>query len=175
MMGTFTIAAEYVEVDCGHESHGPGGFDFAMSRTFYDETQRTKRTWYCPMGHPRAWRGKTTEQSLKDARAKATHLQDQLRAAVRDAEASRVQLLRDRARFANGVCPCCNRFFDNVHRHMSSKHPDYTPAAKAPVFRCSCGREFTTFPGLRTHQGKSRNDTWDAPTASRWSSHLTKV
>lgn len=27
---------------------------------------------------------------------------------------------------ACGVCPCCNRSFTNVRRHMTSQHPDYT-------------------------------------------------
>ena len=27
-------------------------------------------------------------------------------------------------RIGNGVCPCCNRTFVNVQRHMASKHPE---------------------------------------------------
>jgi hypothetical protein len=29
---------------------------------------------------------------------------------------------------ANGVCPCCNRTFQNLARHMAGKHPDYEEA-----------------------------------------------
>lgn len=28
-------------------------------------------------------------------------------------------------RIANGVCPCCNRTFQNLHQHMSKQHPDF--------------------------------------------------
>jgi dsDNA-binding SOS-regulon protein len=29
------------------------------------------------------------------------------------------------ARVHNGVCPCCNRTFQNLLRHMETKHPEY--------------------------------------------------
>ncbi len=28
-------------------------------------------------------------------------------------------------RAANGVCPCCNRTFSDLARHMKAKHPDF--------------------------------------------------
>src|ERR1044071_1302400 len=52
-------------------------------------------------------------QKLRDAEARETALRDQLEAAAREAETVRAVLLRDRHRFANGVCPCCNRSFDH--------------------------------------------------------------
>lgn len=177
-MTSIYLKTEFVEVDCGHESHGPGGFTFAMTRTFYDETHRG-RSWYCPMGHRRAWLGQTTEQQLARSQARETALQDQLSAAIRDAEATRVALLRDRQRFVNGVCPCCNRSFENVRRHMASKHPDYdvtkVSAERLRLFKCSCGRAFETLRGLRTHQGHLRRDGWDSPDAGSWRAHLTRT
>lgn len=32
-------------------------------------------------------------------------------------------------RVANGVCPCCNRHFENLERHMKGQHPDFQPEA----------------------------------------------
>ena len=32
---------------------------------------------------------------------------------------------RIKNRIANGVCPCCNRSFQNLHQHMKKQHPDY--------------------------------------------------
>ena len=29
-------------------------------------------------------------------------------------------------RVSKGVCPCCNRHFENLAKHMASKHPDFT-------------------------------------------------
>lgn len=34
--------------------------------------------------------------------------------------------LKNRA--AHGVCPCCNRTFQQLARHMSAKHPDFKTA-----------------------------------------------
>jgi DNA repair exonuclease SbcCD ATPase subunit len=39
--------------------------------------------------------------------------------------AARGQMTKLRNRVGKGVCPCCNRSFENLKRHMVSKHPDY--------------------------------------------------
>ena len=172
------LSTEYVPVNCGPADSGGCGLIFAMTLEFYDETLRTGREWFCPNGHRRFWAGKTTEQKLQAAQARNQHLADQLRAATRDAESSRVALVRDRQRFANGVCPCCNRSFENVRRHMETQHPSYdVTKVKGGMNRvtCSCGSSFETLRGLRTHQGKQRPTTWDDPTTPRWRAHLTKV
>ncbi len=46
-------------------------------------------------------------------------------AAERSASAYRGQVTRVKNRVGNGVCPCCNRTFSDLARHMHSKHPDY--------------------------------------------------
>jgi hypothetical protein len=175
---TFDLAREYVAVHCGIRDNGCD-VEFAMTRHFYEETRRTGQAWYCPNGHRRVWGGPTTDQKLRDAETREVALTDQLAAAVRDAETVRVALLRDRQRFANGVCPCCNRSFGNVRRHMATQHPDYDPTrveqASTVRFACSCGRVFETLRGLRIHQGRLRGAGWDQPGKSRWSAHLTKV
>lgn len=35
-------------------------------------------------------------------------------------------------RVANGVCPCCNRTFEDLARHMSTKHKDYALPPATP-------------------------------------------
>jgi uncharacterized small protein (DUF1192 family) len=32
---------------------------------------------------------------------------------------------RTKKRVAAGVCPCCNRTFENLARHMAGEHPGY--------------------------------------------------
>ena len=176
MTSTFTIDHEYVAVHCGKEGCPDG--DFAMSRRTYDRTKRTGETWHCPSGHPRVWSGDTTEQKLKRAEAQERHLRDQLQAAGAEAEAVRVKLIRERHRFANGVCPCCNRSFENVARHVRSQHPEYDPAhlaGPARMYRCSCGSRFETPRGLAIHQGHQRRDGWAEPSTPKWRAHLTVV
>jgi len=174
-MASIWLEKEYETVECG----APGcDQHFAMSRRYYDETKRTGQTWYCPRGHPRVWLGETTEQKLRNAEARERHLADQLQAAEADAEATRQRLIRDRHRFAHGVCPCCNRAFTALARHMRTKHPEYDPTnLRAPTrgCECSCGRIFDTIQGLRIHQGRARPEDWTNPKRSKYSRHLTVV
>lgn len=173
-MSTFVDAQEYVVVNCGAEEHG-GAFMFAVTREFYDWTRRGNG-WTCPMGHSRRWLGDSPEQKLQKAEARETALRDQLEASIRDGEAQRVELARIRQRIANGVCPCCNRSFDNVRRHIASQHPDYAvdvPVEKRVRFECGCGLKFDTYRGLRTHQGLMRPEDWSKPGQPYYRSHLT--
>lgn len=152
------------------------GISFALTTAEDHRLQQTREWFYCPHGHRQHYTGKSDAEKLKAAQAREVALNDQLRAAVRDAEESRSLMMRDRHRFANGICPCCRRTFDNVRRHMATQHPDYDVAQvahKAVTLRCSCGREFDTYRGLRTHQGWSRQDGWDKPDAPSWRAHLT--
>lgn len=171
---TIQIIAQW----CDHP--GGCGIAYGLPEGFIEARRKDHKTWHCPNGCKAHYpAGKTDEQKLREAAARETALKDQLAAAIRDAEDTRVALLRDRQRFANGVCPCCNRTFQNVLRHMRGEHPDYditkVKQKGHAVFKCSCGRSFESLRGLRTHQGHNRRDGWDAPNASGWRSHLTRV
>lgn len=151
---------------------------FAMPADFRRRALNDRGLWfYCPAGHKQHYTGKGAEEKLRDAEAREVALRDQLHAAEADAEATRVRLMRDRHRFANGVCPCCNRSFENVRRHMESEHPDYDASEvslPAPLrYKCSCGRSFETPRGLAIHQGQRRSTDWTDPNKSRYSRHLT--
>ena len=178
-MSTFTSTVGFVVETCCHKGCG---VTFALNRDHYNRLQAEKgSSFYCPNGHGQHYTGKSDEQKLREAAARETALRDQLSAAIREGEVTKAALLRDRARFAAGICPCCTRSFDNVRRHMSSQHPDYDVkkiAVPVAVFGCSCGRKFSTLRGLRVHQGHSRANSpyaWDNPKTSKWYSHLTDV
>lgn len=174
-MSTFTYTGQlHVETCCAKGC----GITFGLNAGHYNELRRHPgRSFYCPNGHPMHYTGKSEQQKLRDAEARETALRDQLSASIRDQEATRQTLLRERTRFANGVCPCCNRSFENVRRHMQGEHPDYPADRLTSVvpYECSCGMGFDSYRGLRTHQGKSRWDDWDRPGNSKWMAHLTVV
>jgi hypothetical protein len=159
------------------------GLPYGLPEGFIEQRREDHKSWTCPNGCVRHFApGKSDKQKLADAEHRELALKDQLAAAIRDAETTRAALLRDRARFAAGVCPCCNRSFENVRRHMQAKHPDYDVARidkHAPIFKCSCGRQFESYRGLRAHQGHQRSTSgtyaWDAPDQSRYYAHLTEV
>lgn len=46
-------------------------------------------------------------------------------AAERRSAAARGQVTRMKNRAAAGVCPCCNRTFTQLARHMATKHPTF--------------------------------------------------
>jgi hypothetical protein len=93
-------------------------------------------TLYCPVGHSICWHGKNKEQELRDRVKRQTARAGRL-AAERDQEAAsakaqrgaatRARNERDRQakRAKNGVCPCCNRTFKQLARHMQSQHPHF--------------------------------------------------
>lgn len=95
---------------------------------------------YCPScGRQNHWsesddkkRIRELEESLKrESAAKMRERQshDQTKTELRETEARRraekAAKTRIKNRVANGVCPCCNRTFQDLHRHMTTKHPEY--------------------------------------------------
>lgn len=173
---TFTSTGQFVVEDCCRQGCG---IAFGIPRDLYDRLRAdTGTVFYCPNGHGQSYTGKSDAQKLRDAEARETHLKDQLEAAEAEAESRRGQILRDRVRFAAGVCPCCNRSFPQIRRHIATKHPTYDPTSlsgKKPRFECSCGMNFKTFQGLRIHQGRSRPAGWTNPKMSKWNRHLSVV
>lgn len=107
------------------------GVALAIPRSLYDEAQDSGHQVYCPIGHIFVF-GNSYKKKLErekearleaERRAKATR--DLLTAEERSHSATRGHLTRTKKRIGNGVCPCCNRSFTNLARHMDSKHPDY--------------------------------------------------
>lgn len=87
---------------------------------------------YCPLGHVWIFSGTPAvdkERKRREAaEARAQAIQDQLDAAERAHSATKGQLTKARKRIGKGVCPCCNRHFVNVERHMSTQHPGFADA-----------------------------------------------
>jgi DNA-binding transcriptional regulator YiaG len=106
------------------------GMVFAMPKDFQQKKRNNPgSTFYCPSGHGQHYVGETKAQKLQreleqresqlaDARDQANRLM-----AERDAAAKAHKKMRTRV--ANGVCPCCNRSFENLRNHMQSQHPEY--------------------------------------------------
>lgn len=128
MFKTITV----VEVTCAE-----CGCDFGMQDNFRAMRIEDGKTFYCPAGHNNYYPKR--ENELKALRQRNENLNKRLgwaeqseRQAREEAErvkreksAIKGQLTKTRKRIANGVCPCCNRTFVNIARHMDSKHPDF--------------------------------------------------
>ncbi len=87
---------------------------------------------YCPSGHAWGWTTETCERER--LRSERDRFKQQI--AERNDEIERQTAMRKKAegklgrmtkRINHGVCPCCNRTFENLARHMKSKHPNVVP------------------------------------------------
>ena len=85
--------------------------------------------WHCPHCQASSAFVKGEAERLRGQLAAARDREASLRADLKRKEAQRraqkAAATKLRKRAAAGVCPCCNRTFANLQRHMSTKHPDY--------------------------------------------------
>ena len=112
----YAVPSRLVEAARAHPSIGAEGIDI-----------------YCPAGHCWGYHASDSPaQKLKREQERAARLTaalDQERASARAyrGAATRARRERDRIgrRVAAGVCPCCNRTFKQLARHMASQHPEF--------------------------------------------------
>lgn len=111
---------------------------FGMSEPIYRVAmeRRGSAEFYCPNGHAQVYiKGDSEETKLRRERDQlkqqiAYHedMQRQEReareAAERRAAGYKGAATKMKNRIKAGVCPCCNRTFHDLARHIASKHPD---------------------------------------------------
>jgi hypothetical protein len=100
------------------------GIVFAMPTFLERRAREDNEVWfYCPNGHKQHYTTSEVDRVrklLEQANAQNTRLASDLKA-EHDARQKAERLV---ARVKRGICPCCNRMFANVARHMASKHKD---------------------------------------------------
>lgn len=91
---------------------------------------------YCPNGHSWVYPSPAEASENEETRLERDRLKQQLAqkddeiraayasaaAALSAAKAAKAQATKIRKRIDKGVCPCCNRQFQDLARHMASKH-----------------------------------------------------
>jgi hypothetical protein len=111
------------------------GIGLAIPQELYDLARRQKdKTVYCPIGHKFIY-SNTIEEQLAAANAQIKRETQRRRATAdllaheeRSHAATKGHFTRKKKqleRVSSGVCPCCNRSFTNLRRHMRSKHPEF--------------------------------------------------
>ena len=115
------------------------GAPFAFSKMIMDRQRESGGGHWCPLcGNNQGWGGSfrnelaTTkaelakaEERAQRARRDAEYFKEQRDAVERSKNAYKGQVTKIKARVGRGMCPCCNRFFENLHRHMETKHPEF--------------------------------------------------
>ena len=131
----YAVSLEMYTVDCC-SCKGTYG----ITNDAQKEYRRTNDWFYCPycgknQHYIEESREKKLERQLERERAhllreRAFHDQtradrdaiDRSRSAISGALTKKKKQL-DRVK--NGVCPCCNRHFKNLHKHMQTKHKSF--------------------------------------------------
>lgn len=110
---------------------------FAIPETMAASLRRNSGFFYCPNGHSQGWGESEADRLRKELEAKAKALteskctlakiQETLIRVGEEKSKLDAELRRHKTRTKNGICPCCNRTFANLARHMKTKHPTATP------------------------------------------------
>jgi len=113
------------------------GIAFCVTNDFDGKRLEDHGSFYCPAGHVQIYTRKSDldkmKEKLRRSELETAQAEKELKATrkyVNHVEKSRSalkgQITKTKNRISKGVCPCCNRQFKNMQRHMESKHPDYT-------------------------------------------------
>lgn len=112
-----------------------------LLRSFVEQRRRDHANFHCPNGHPQIFGGETEAEKLKkELEAQRRRTQMALDSARQEAEARKREttalkgtITKLKNRVGNGVCPVpgCGRHFNNVERHVATKHPDFKSEAAA--------------------------------------------
>lgn len=106
------------------------GIAYQVPENYRNKRREDGKTFYCPNGHAQCFRESTADKlrrELNNAKQQIARAEDEARIAREDAERETRKRKRVEKRVHNGVCPCCNRTFANVAKHMKTKHPNVTP------------------------------------------------
>ncbi len=110
------------------------GVPFSMPEHLSKKKRQHGETFWCPNGHSQWWGESTVdklerklkqmkssrdywERASSEERADHEHTRNRLRA-------TKAAHTRTKNRIHKGVCPHCNRHFEDLQRHMETKHPD---------------------------------------------------
>ncbi len=103
----------------------------------FNDGYKSVMSLYCPMGHPYSPAGepecvrlkRRIERERADAdrqRMEAQRQRERANTNERRRAAQQGANTKLKKRVANGVCPCCNRTFKDLARHMAGQHPEFT-------------------------------------------------
>lgn len=116
--------------------HSTCGIAFAVPSTWDDQKRKDHSRFYCPNGHTQTYVAQSEEEKLRQERdrlaQRIAERDDEVRrqremrlSTERQLSAQRGVVTRIKNRVGHGVCPCCSRTFQDLQRHMKTKHSDY--------------------------------------------------
>jgi hypothetical protein len=118
----FYASIALTEIVCGQ-----CGIKFAVPEDWRAAKQETGDGWYCPNGHCRAYTESDAakyRRLLKEEKDRHVKTLSRLNETAIAEQKVTKELNRVKKRVHAGVCPCCNRTFQQLARHMKTKHPE---------------------------------------------------
>lgn len=107
---------------------------FAVPSNYKEHLRESQESFYCPNGHSQAYCESSADILKKKlekekennviAQRAIENLQTLYRNKSIENKRTRTMLKNTKKRITNGVCPCCNRTFENLAEHFKTKHPE---------------------------------------------------
>ena len=116
----FTDTATLVTTECC-----ACGITFAVPRWWDQKRRATHEDFYCPNGHNLSYGAKSDADRARDAKQAQAVAEARARQLRADLDLEQARLARLKKRVKAGVCPCCERTFTCLARHIKTKHPEY--------------------------------------------------
>lgn len=111
------------------------GMPFAVTEEFEGRRRTDGESFCCPRGHSQSFTDSEVKKLKKQLEEKEKALQREKgwrdvaergrKNAEKSASAYKGKVTKIKNRIHNGVCPCCNRSFQNLKRHMATQHPEF--------------------------------------------------
>ncbi len=103
---------------------------YALPSNFIRQRRESHEAWNCPYcDRQRSFENSHENEILRNKVARlersVERKQNSLDYANNRVRSLKGVITRTKKRIGKGVCPCCNRHFADVERHMQNKHPDY--------------------------------------------------
>lgn len=115
----------FEDVTCGE-----CGIIFYMPLQLYRVRLADHHSFWCPLGHERHFISGKSDLELARARAEraelaAANAREDARITNAKLIATKGQLTKAKNRAKGGACPCCNRTFVALSKHIATKHPEF--------------------------------------------------
>lgn len=129
LVSNVSSAADLSTIVCGK----CGGI-YAIAERYRSHKQEHGGYWNCPYCDCRWGFGESTvdklQKELNLERKRKEWAETATKIERRRLIAMKGLVTKTKNRIGNGVCPCCNRTFQNLARHINSKHPDFKKDSK---------------------------------------------
>lgn len=115
-------------IDFTQNECGGCGIPFYVPTKWFDSRIKNKGKYSCPNGCNRVFIGKTEtdvlQEKLDALKKQKDKEREELQNKLLDTMCEKMKLEKQLKRIHKGVCPCCNRSFQNLKRHIETKHPE---------------------------------------------------